>query len=303
MKKTVSIISPAYNEEAVLPLFCQTLILVINRIPNYTFEIIIVENGSTDGSIDVLLKERRKDKRIKIVQLVRNVGVDNGILAGLSYASGNAAIVMNADLQDNPQLISQFIKRWEDGYDMVYAIIKTRMGYSRFHQLVLRVLYKTLYKLSGGIVHENVSDFRLIDQRVYRQILESHGQNIFFRAVVSLFSGNSTGIPYDRPARAGGTSKMTPWILASDIRNALYAFTFVPIRIIWMLVVFSFLVVFLSLILSSYREGIMIIMFIFLFILAIACEYLARILDEVRDRPLFLVKKTYGLSSLVSKTF
>lgn len=302
-KQIISIVTPAYNEEAVLPMFCQALISQINLMSKYSFEIIVVENGSADRSIDVLLKERKKDKRIKILQLVRNVGVDDGILAGLSYASGNAAIVMNADLQDDPRLIPQFIKNWENGYDMVYAIILARMGHSRFHQLILRVLYKTMHGISGGIIYENVSDYRLIDRRIYHQIIQSHEHNVFFRALVSLTSSKSIGIPYDRPARAGGISKMTPGILASDIYNALYTFPFVPNRIIWILVAFSFLVVFLSFFLSTYREGILIILFMLLIILALASEYLARILDEVRDRPLFLVKKTYGLSKSVSKTF
>lgn len=220
MKKTVSIISPAYNEEAVLALFCQSLISVINQIPKYTFEIIIVENGSTDGSIDVLLNERRKDKRIKIVQLVRNIGIDNGILAGLSYASGDAAIVMNADLQDDPKLITQFISKWKQGYDMVYAIIRSRKGISQAHQLLVRLLYKELHIVSMGRVPENVSDYRLLDRSLYSQILKRRHRNMFFRVAAALQSKNAIGIVYDRPERMRGTSKMTIAHYVADIRNA-----------------------------------------------------------------------------------
>lgn len=220
MKKIISIISPAYNEEAVLPLLCRKLTSVIDQIPQYTYKIIIVENGSTDGSINILLKERRKDKRIKILQLVRNVGVDHGILAGLSYASGNAAIVMNADLQDDPRLIPQFIRKWEGGYDMVYAIIRSRKGVSKMHQLLVQILYKGLHLLTLGRVPENVSDYRLLDRSLYSQILQRRHRNMFFRVAAALQSRNALGIAYDRPQRMRGTSKMTIAHYVADIRNA-----------------------------------------------------------------------------------
>ncbi|MBI3559528.1 glycosyltransferase family 2 protein [Candidatus Gottesmanbacteria bacterium] len=221
MIPTISIVAPAYNEEAVLPLLCRTLFSVIDQIPTYTFEIIIVDNGSTDQTLSVLFNERNHDKRIKIIQLVRNVGVDHGMLAGLTYAHGDASIVMNADLQDNPKLISRFLKKWEAGYDMVYAIIRSRKGVSQAYQLFIRALYKALHILTIGKVPENVSDYRLLDRSVYVKIVEHRHRYVFFRVIAALQSHNSIGIPYDRPMRLYGTSKMNISQYIADIRNAI----------------------------------------------------------------------------------
>lgn len=218
---TISIVIPAYNEEAVIPFLCRVLISVIDQITTYKFEIIIVENGSTDTSLDILLRERRKDRRIKIVKLVRNVGLDIGIIAGLTYARGDAAIVMNADLQDEPKLISRFLKKWEAGYDMVFAIIRSRKGVSQAQQFFVRVLYKGLHLLTIGKVPENVSDYRLLDRSLYSQILMRRHRFISFRVAAAMMSNNAIGIGYDRPQRQGGSSKMTISDYLSDVGNAI----------------------------------------------------------------------------------
>lgn len=220
MKRLISIVVPAYNEALVLSLLCRRLRETLIRIPKYTFEIIIVENGSTDNSMGMLLKERMKDKRIKIVQLTKNVGLDNGLIAGLTHAHGDATIVMNADLQDDPKLIPQFINKWEKGYDMVYAIIRSRKGMSQVHQLLVRILYKGLYLLTVGGVPENVSDYRLLDRSLYAQILTRSHRFMFFRVTAALRSKNAIGIAYDRPQRMRGTSKMNIADNIAEIRNA-----------------------------------------------------------------------------------
>lgn len=219
-KQILSIVIPAFNEEEVLPLLYQRLQTILSKLHSYTFEVIVVENGSVDGTLAKLLQIRSYDKRIKILQLARNVGLDNGMIAGLMYARGNAAIVMNADLQDDPQLIPKFIALWDKGYDMVYAIIRSRKGISHMHQILVRLLYKGLHIVSMGTVPENVSDYRLLDKSLYSQILKRRHRHLFFRAAAALRSKNAIGIAYDRPQRMHGTSKMNIAYNIAEIRNA-----------------------------------------------------------------------------------
>lgn len=220
-KQTISIVIPAYNEMGSLPMLIRSIRVAIKRLSAYNFELVFVDNGSSDQTLGILMRKQRKDRRIKVVQLPHNVGVDLGIIAGLFYAKGNAAIVMNADLQDDPSLIPHFISRWEEGYDMVYAIVRKREGVSAIHHLFTKLLYKGLYALSCGFVPENVSDFRLIDRSVCANVLKRAHRYLFFRAAAAIVSTKSIGVPYDRPARAAGESKMSFADPFLEIRNAL----------------------------------------------------------------------------------
>src|SRR5438094_221275 len=134
-KKLVSIVIPVYNEEKNIPRLVTKISETINNISSYTFEILIVENASHDETFPLLLKVNKKDPRFKIIQLARNAGCDGAIIAGLSYAKGEAAIIIMADLQENPNLIPKFIKKWEEGYDDVYGIVKRRPGMKTYKKI------------------------------------------------------------------------------------------------------------------------------------------------------------------------
>jgi glycosyltransferase involved in cell wall biosynthesis len=199
MRKLISIVIPAYNEEEVLGELEKRLKAVANANSGYNFEIIIVENGSFDSSFEKLLEMNREDKRFKVVQLSRNFGCDGGITAGLSYARGDAAVIMNADLQDPPEMIAQFIKKWEEGYDVVYGIIKKREGVSLTRKLLSALAYRIIYYSTSSTMPKDASDFRLMDRRVYTVVNGIQEKNRYLRGIVAWTGFNQIGIPYERP--------------------------------------------------------------------------------------------------------
>jgi polyisoprenyl-phosphate glycosyltransferase len=297
MKKLISIVIPAYNEEEVIPKLGDVLIDTLKKLDNYQWEIIIVDNGSTDHTLDALLKIRAKDKRFKIVQLAKNELCDGGIIAGLNFAKGDAAVIMMADLQEPPDLIQTFLKKWEAGYDIVYAVVKRRMGTTVVRKIVTVLFYRIINFLTRGMIMRDVSDFRLIDRRVYKAIVATPEHNKFFRGLSTWVGFKSTGVPFVRQKRAAGVSKAdfrSVWTVAV---NGMLSFSYMPLKLSWWIAVLSFIG---ACIVYLFTLSLMIPLFLFL--LSILCiligiqnEYMIRILEEVRGRPIFIVKKSFGL--------
>ena len=170
IKKLVSIVIPAFNEEEVIDELGRCLQALIERNKCYDFEIIIVENGSQDKSFERLCSLHEKDPRFKIIQLSRNFTADGGVAAGLSYCKGDCAVLMDADLQDPPEVVDEFLKKWEDGNDVVYGIIKSREGVSLTRKILNKLFYFLLNKATRGSIPQNVTAFRLMDRKVYEQL-------------------------------------------------------------------------------------------------------------------------------------
>lgn len=302
MKDLISIVVPAYNEEEVIGKLCFRLIKVIDSFPNLKFEIIIVEGASTDKTFSVLLKEREKDQRIKILQLAKNEGCDGHIIAGLTYAKGDAAIIMMADLQDVPELIPRFIEKWKKGYDNVYGIVKKRIGVPITRKIGTHLFYRVIDLLTKGSVPQNVSDFRLMDKKVYKEIVKMSEHNKFFRGLAMWTGYSHIGIPFNRPKRQGGKSKAYFLAVLQVALNGIISFSGFPLRISWF---FSVLLLFASVAMLFFNlfnmSIILLILTFFSLILSIQGEYLSRIFDEVRNRPNFIVSKTYGFDSVKEK--
>lgn len=296
MKQTISIVIPAFNEEKVIPKLAAALTQTINAIPKYGFEIIVVEHGSTDNTLKELLKARKKDARIKILKLAKNVGCDGGIIAGLTYATGDAAIVMMADLQDNPEMVAKFIKKWEEGYHVVYAIITKRPDSKLYKQVGAIVFYKIMDFLSKGLVPENVSDFRLMDKKVYNVLIAMPEHNKFFRGLVAWTGFRQTGIPIARAERAAGEPKSDLKTLLRVGLNGILAFSNIPLRLPWLFSFFFFLGGVGGFIVGENIVGIILLSFcLFAALMGMQGEYIARILEETRNRPNFIVQETYGI--------
>lgn len=307
--KLISVVIPAYNEEEVLEELKRRLqeMMVVNS--NYRFEIIIVENGSVDRTYDKLININKDDSRFKIVRLSRNFGCDGGIAAGLSYAKGDAAVIMNADLQDPPELITEFIKKWEDGYEIVYGIIRKRNGVSFTRTVMSSMFYKIITRLTNNTIPENVSDFRLVDRKVYEVVKKMDERNKFLRGMIAWTGFKNTGIPFERPARFAGESKGAFIPTFQVALNGIFSFSYFPLKIATMLgfaVSFSsFLLALIELALwlkfgstvQGFTTTILIILFLFgtLFLLVgIMGEYIARIYDEVKGRPNWIVTSDMG---------
>lgn len=313
MKKLVSIIIPAYNEEAVLEELKKRLQNIMNTCSNYDFEVIIVENGSVDSTFERLIAIHHGDPRFKIVQLSRNFGCDGGITAGLEYAKGDAAVIMNADLQDPPELIPQFIQKWESGYEIVYGIIQKREGVNAIRRVLSRVAYMIIFKLSNQMIPENASDFRLIDRKVYIIINSLKEKNKFLRGLVVWTGFKQTGIPFERQPRYAGESKAdfrTVWNVAM---NGIFSFSYFPLKIATFLGFLLFTLTFIMALIEIYlylmfgREVpgfttlILVILLcfgMFFLMFGIMGTYIERIYDEVKQRPNYIVNNAVGFSNV-----
>src|SRR3989344_4079593 len=321
MKKLISVVIPAYNEEEGLDELKKRLQNVFNNLSRYQFEVIIVENGSHDNSYQKLLDIHEEDKRFKIVQLSRNFNCDGGITAGLQYAKCDAAVIMNADLQDPPELIPKFIELWEKGYEIVYGIIKKRIGASAIRKVVSSMFYQVIYSLTKGNVQKNVSDFRLMDKKVYTIINNMPEHNRFLRGMIAWSGFKRIGIPFARQARykdGGEAKELSIFHRASNliwfVTNAIFTFSEFPLKIITTIGVFTSFFSFLAIIYflggyllfgtasAGYVRGhtslMLTILFLFgiLFIfLGIIGEYIARIYEEVKKRPLYIVRNKVGV--------
>ena len=310
MKKLISLVIPVYNEEQNLDELYRRLKEVMAKEPKYNFEVIAVEHGSKDTSFAKLLALHKKDKRIKILQLSKNFGsADAGIVAGLNFAQGNACVILMADLQEPPELIPQFLKYWEKGYEIVYGIVKKRPGASYLRRISSVLFYKILNIMTGNIFPENVSDFRLIDKKVYQIINQMDERNKFLRGLIAWSGFNQIGVAFERKERFAGKSKADFFSVLKVAANGIFSFSYLPLRIVtilgFLLSIISFLMIFYQILLFViYGRGApgistVVILVSFLFsmlflILGVMGEYISRIYDEVKGRPNFIVKNKIG---------
>lgn len=309
MKKLISVVIPIYNEEAVLDELKKRLKEVMAANSNYNFEIIMVENGSLDSSFEKLIKINKEDPRFKIVQLSRNFGCDGAITAGLIYVKGDAAVIMNADLQDPPEMIPQFIEKWERGYEIVYGIVQKRIGVSFTRKFLSSFFYKVIYRLTNKTIPENASDFRLIDKKVYSVVNQMDERNKFLRGIIAWTGFKQIGIPYERPPRYAGESKADFFTVLRVAMNGIFSFSYFPLEIATILgfivSVSSFIMILVEIglflkygrVVPGFTTTIIVILFLFgtlFFLLGIIGVYIARIYDEVKQRPNFIVKNEIG---------
>lgn len=306
----ISIIIPLYNEEGNVDELYKRLAALFKDQQKYDFEIIAVEHGSSDSTLNKLISINKKDKRLKIVQLSRNFGsADPGILAGLNFAKGDAAVIMMADLQEPIELISEFIDKWEQGFEVVYGVVKKRPDAGVARRTLSVLFYKILNTMTGNIFPENVSDFRLMDKKVYQVVNNMPERNKYLRGIVAWTGFKQTGIPFERVPRFAGKSKADFKTVLGVAANGIFSFSYVPLRMVtllgFILSAVSFLVIVLQIslfiILGRGAPGVstIVVLTSFLFgmlflILGVIGEYLARIYDEVKQRPNFIVKDLIG---------
>ena len=198
---------PAYNESDCVDELARRLQGVMEVESAYDFEVIVVENGSEDDTWEKLNRIHVSDPRFKILQLARNFRMDGGLTAGLAHASGDAAVVMTADLQDPPELISDFLRKWEEGYENIYMVVSERQGTGPLRTFNSKAFYWLAGKLTDGAIPRNASDFRLVDRGVYETINQMQERNRFVRGLFAWAGYKSIGIPHERPPRFGGESK------------------------------------------------------------------------------------------------
>ena len=308
MHPIISIIVPIYNEEENLPELHRRVseAMATAELP---YEMVLVNDGSRDGSLAFMRELHARDPRVKYLSLSRNFGHQVAISAGLDHACGDAVVVMDADLQDPPEMIASLAARWRDGYDVVYAIRQDREGMPRWRRLVYRAFYRLLSRLSRVDMPADSGDFRLMSRRVVDHLTRMPERNRFVRGLTAWVGFPQSGVPYVRPPRHAGTPKYSwarLWRLALD---GLLSFSFMPLQLATWVgfavagigAVYAVYIVHARVFTDTPPAGWTSLMVALLFLggvqlmtLGIIGEYIGRIFDEVKRRPLYLLDETGG---------
>lgn len=311
-KPDISIIVSVYNEEDSLDIFFKTIRQTMEQKKDYHYEIICVDDGSTDDTFSLLQKYAQEDFRIKVIKFSRNFGKEYGLMAGLKYCSGRAAVPIDVDLQDPPELILQFIEKWEDGYDMVYGIRNDRASDTWLKRWTAKLFYKTYNLMTRSPIPYNAGDYRLIDRKIIDTILELPERNIFMKGIFGWTGFKSCGIKYVRQKRVAGVSKWNYWKLWNFALDGITASTTLPLRIwtyLGSMLSFLGLLYALYIIIRTITYGadvpgyasllvfILLVGGVQMIILGILGEYIGRIFIEVKHRPLYIVEKEVNISN------
>ncbi len=307
--KKISIIIPAYNEEESLPFLYERLEKLMNEIRNYEFEVLFVNDGSKDKTIQLIKELRKKDERICYVDFSRNFGKEIAMLAGLDYAKGDSVIFMDADLQDPPELIPELIKYWEEGYDDVYARRKTREGETWLKKFTSKMYYKVLQSLTRVPIQKDTGDFRLLDRRCVNALKKLRESQRCSKSMFSWIGYNKKEVLYDREPRIAGKTKWNYRKLIDLAIDGITSFTTSPLRVSTYLSIPTFIllgVYFIyviikcitqSVAIQAFQAIILLILFfsgIQIMLFGIVGEYLGRIFNETKNRPLYFVNEYNG---------
>ncbi len=308
--KLISVVIPAYNEEACVDELATRLKNVFALEKNYSFEVIIIENGSIDKTWEKLLEIARHDSRFKILQLSRNFRMDGGLTAGLDFVKGDACVLMTADLQDPPELISDFLRKWEDGWENIYGVLTKRVGTGPIRTMNSKLFYWVAGKLTDGRIPKNASDFRLVDKKVYETVRTMSERNRFVRGLFAWVGFKSIGIPMERPPRFGGVSNAHTFKVIDLAFKGIFANSYKPLRLITLfglglsfisfvsIIPLAFLWIFSGVPFAGFGTLVSLFLLVLGFLslmLGILSEYVGLIYEEVKGRPNFIVSNKIGL--------
>jgi polyisoprenyl-phosphate glycosyltransferase len=297
----LSVVAPVYDEEATIEEFYARVCGALGGLP---FELVLVDDGSTDGSAAALERLAQNDPRVHVVYLSRNFGHQTALTAGLDHARGDAVVMLDADLQDPPELISTMLEHWRAGCDVVYAVRDQRQGESRFKLSTAKWFYKLFDKLAQVELQHNSGDFRLLDRRALDALLSMRERNRFLRGMTVWVGYTQAAVPYHRDPRYAGETKYTISRMLRFSLDAISSFSHRPLQLAtllgFMISTLAFIaipVVIVLRILGSYLPGFSALTIVVLLLggieliaIGIIGEYVGRIYDEVKGRPLYLVR-------------
>ena len=309
----ISIVIPVYNEEEVLEELHRRVRDVLERVDE-PWELILVNDGSADQSAQVIQTLTHIDEHVRGISFSRNFGFQEAVTAGLEHARGDAVILADADLQDPPEKIPEMIAKWREGYDVVYGVRAQRAGETWFKKLTAKIFYRMIHRITSVDIPLDTGDFRLMDRRVVNSILRMPERNRFLRGMVPWVGFKQTGILYERQARYAGESKfksirqMLPFAL-----DAITSFSYFPLQMAtylgFLIAAISLIAILVVIILRLFGQhdeltgqattlvAVLLLGGVQLISLGIIGEYLGRIYDEVKQRPLYLVDKKWGFGS------
>ena len=301
----LSVVIPFFNEEQNIPLLVEQLLKEISGMGINDYELIFVDDGSRDGTVSILQSYMKVDAHIVIVELSRNFGHQVAVSAGLDHATGKAVVVMDADLQDPPSVVPELVKKWREGYDVAYAVRQNRKE-NWFKCTAYKVFYRLLSRISSVTVPLDAGDFCCMDHRVVRILVGMPERTRFVRGLRSWVGLRQVGVPYDRDARYGGESKYDFWRLVLLALDGVVSLSHVPLRLVTTL---GFIMSGFALLLgvfftikkmviglsppgyASTMTAIFLLAGIQLVTIGVVGEYIGRIFDEVKSRPLYVLRR------------
>ncbi len=307
--KKISIIVPAYNEEESIPYLEKRLVALMDNMKNYEFEVLFVNDGSKDKTLELIKELRERDERFCYVNFSRNFGKEVAMIAGLDYATGDAVILIDADLQDPPELIPELVKYWEQGYDDVYAKRKSRKGETFLKKFTSKMYYKVLQSLTNVEIQKDTGDFRLLDRRCVNALKKLRESQRCSKSIFSWIGYNKKEVLYDRDPRVAGKTKWNYKKLVDLAIDGITSFTTSPLRISTYLAIPTFLALViyfiyvivkcirLSVAIQAFQAIILLVLFfsgIQIMLFGIIGEYLGRIFNETKNRPLYFVDEYNG---------
>ena len=309
--KKVTLVIPMYYEEKVVEECYQRVKENLNKLEDYEYEIIFVNDGSTDKTLEILEAIAKQDENVKVISFSRNFGHQAAVTAGLQYVSGDAIVIMDADLQDPPELIPEMLKLWEEGNEVIYGKRKARKGESAFKLFTAKMFYKTLNALSDVEIPKDTGDFRLVDRRVVDTINSLPEHNKFLRGLFSWVGYKQTPFEYERKERFAGETKYPLKKMLKLASDGIVSFSTKPLKLVGVLGIISIIISIGILIyalisyalklnnLSAGWTSIMVVVTFFagvqLTAIWVIAEYIGRIYDETKQRPQYIINKKINL--------
>jgi len=304
---TLSVIAPVYNEREVLPEFHRR---IVEALAGLDYELLIVDDGSDDGSGEALEVMAKADPRTRVVTLSRNFGHQAAITAGLDHARGDVIVMIDADLQDPPELILTMLEHWRNGSDVVYAVRTERAGETRMKLTTARWFYRLFSRLAQIDLTQNAGDFRLLDRRALEALNSMRERTRFLRGMTVWVGFTQTAVPYERAPRPAGETKYTPRRMFRFSLDAISSFSHVPLQVATAVGFAVSAIAFLGIpvaiglkLAGEYVSGITTVLLAVLLLggiqlitVGIIGEYLGRVYDEVKRRPLYIVKRRINVA-------
>jgi len=229
-KKLITILVPAYNEEEVVDIFYEKTIEIVNKLNKYDFEILFVNDGSKDNTLEKIKVLKDKDSRIRYVDLSRNYGKEIAMAAGFDYTQGDALVIIDADLQDPPELIEKMVEKWEEGYDDVYAQRISRKGETWLKKYTSKTFYKLLAKTTRVEIQKDTGDFRLLSSKAIESIKKFRESQRYTKGLFSLIGHKKIALPYHRDPRIAGSTKWNYFKLFNLAIEGITSFTTFPLH-------------------------------------------------------------------------
>ena len=307
--KTITLLIPAYNEEEVIGSLFDRLDGLANSIKNYKFEFLFVNDGSRDNTLEIIKSQAKKDSRVSYINLSRNFGKEIAMIAGIDHVRGDAMVIIDADLQDPPELIPEMIKHWEEGYDDVYARRSSREGETWLKKKTSEMYYKILQSSTNIPIQIDTGDFRLLDRRCIDALKQFRESQRNTKAMFSWIGYKKKEILYNRDPRLAGTTKWNYRKLSNLAIDGITSFTTAPLRIATitglLISAISFLYIIYLLVRplfgvstgAGYSSTLAVILFmggVQMLFLGIIGEYIGRIFNETKNRPLYFIEEYHA---------